>query len=119
MNIYENEVLQLGENIEELANEDFIIIFGNEAPEELKSYCYSVSVNPIHGELKPGQTLHIDNTEYKITAVGNEVFHTLSTLGHCTIRFSGLTEAELPGTLYVEKKEIPTITAGTKLQITA
>lgn len=119
MNIYENQVLSLGSNIDELAGEDFIIMFGDGAPEELKSYCYNVSVNPIHGEIKPGQTLSIGDMEYKITAVGDEAVHTLTTLGHCTIRFTGLAEAEMPGSIYVEKKEMPVITVGTKIQIAA
>ncbi len=29
---------------------DFIIIFGDSAPAELRDYCYSVDVNPINGE---------------------------------------------------------------------
>ena len=42
---------------------------------------------------------------------------TLAGLGHCTIRFNGMTEAELPGTLYVEEKAVPEIKVGTTIQI--
>ena len=96
---------------------DFIIIFGDSAPAELRDYCYSVDVNPINWEIKAGQTLKIDENEYKITCVGEEAPVTLAGLGHCTIRFNGMTEAELPGTLYVEEKPVPEIKIGTTIQI--
>ncbi|WP_420884695.1 PTS glucitol/sorbitol transporter subunit IIA [Absicoccus porci] len=38
-------------------------------------------------------------------------------LGHCTIRFSGDTTPEMPGSMYVEKKPLPEIHVGTVIQI--
>ena len=55
--------------------------------------------------------------EFKITCVGHEAPVTLKGLGHCTINFSGATEAELPGTIYVEAKPMPEVKIGTTLQI--
>ena len=115
--IYENKVKELGKDIMMMNGGDFIIIFGDSAPAELRDYCYSVDVNPINGEIKAGQTLKIDENEYKITCVGEEAPVTLAGLGHCTIRFNGMTEAELPGTLYVEEKAVPEIKVGTTIQI--
>ena len=77
---------------------DFIIIFGDSAPAELRDYCYSVDVNPINGEIKAGQTLKIDENEYKITCVGEEEPLKLAGLRHCTIRLYGMKAAELPVT---------------------
>ena len=108
---------ELGKDIMMMNGGDFIIIFGDSAPAELRDYCYSVDVNPINGEIKAGQTLKIDENEYKITCVGEEAPVTLAGLGHCTIRFNGMTEAELPGTLYVEEKAVPEIKVGTTIQI--
>ena len=65
--IYENKVKELGKDIMMMNGGDFIIIFGDSAPAELRDYCYSVDVNPINGEIKAGQTLKIDENEYKIT----------------------------------------------------
>ena len=92
------------------------VIYENKV-KELGKDCYSVDVNPINGEIKAGQTLKIDENEYKITCVGEEAPVTLAGLGHCTIRFNGMTEAELPGTLYVEEKAVPEIKVGTTIQI--
>ena len=63
--IYENKVKELGKDIMMMNGGDFIIIFGDSAPAELRDYCYSVDVNPINGEIKAGQTLKIDENEYK------------------------------------------------------
>lgn len=115
--IYENQVKALGSCVEEFKDAGMFIIFGDNAPDELKDYCYSVSVNPINGTIAAGQILKIDNQEYKITCVGHEAPVTLAGLGHCTINLSGATEAELPGTIYVESKPMPVIKVGTKIQI--
>lgn len=115
--IYENEVKGLGASVHEFAGGNMFIIFGENAPEELKDYCYHVSVNPINGTITVGQFLVIDGREFRITAVGEEAPVTLAGLGHMTINMSGKTAAELPGTLYTEEAEIPDIRVGTKIAI--
>ena len=117
--IYENQVKALGACVGEFKEAGLFIIFGDDAPAELKDYCYSVSVNPIQGRIEAGQKLCIDEEEFLITAVGSEVPVTLGGRGHCSISLSGLTEPELPGTIYVEKKAMPEIKAGTILRIIA
>ena len=115
--IYENQVKAAGECVEEFKDAGMFIIFGENAPDEIKDYCYSVSVNPINGEIAPEQYVVIDGAEFKITCVGYEAPITLKGLGHCTCNFSGATEAELPGTIYVEAKPMPEVRIGTKIQI--
>lgn len=115
--IYENQVKALGECVDEFKDGGMLILFGDNAPDEIKDYCYSVNVNPINGTIAAGQVLKFDDKEYKITAVGCEAPITLAGLGHCTINFSGQTEVELLGTIYVENKPQPEITVGTKIQI--
>ena len=75
--IYENKVKAAGIAVEEFKDAGMFIIFGENAPEEIRDYCYSVSVNPINGELAAGQYLVIDGQEYKITCVGYEAPITL------------------------------------------
>jgi len=119
MIIYENRVKAMGNSVEEFKDSGMFIIFGDNAPDELKDYCYSVDVTPINGTITPGQTLKVGGESYKITAVGYEAPVTLEGLGHCTINFGGQTEAELPGTIYVEKKPMPEVRVGTAIQIIA
>ena len=115
--IYENQVKASGVSVEEFKDAGMFIIFGENAPEEIKDYCYSVSVNPINGEIAPGQYVQIDGQEFRITCVGYEAPVTLKGLGHCTFNFSVATEAELPGTIYVENKPMPEIKIGTVIRI--
>lgn len=115
--IYKNKVKEVGSQVHTFDNADFLIIFGDRAPAELKDFCYSVDVNPIEGTIQPGDILRFDDQEYTITCIGDEAPVTLQGLGHCTIRFNGATTAELPGTMYVEQKALPNVHVGTKIQI--
>ena len=115
--IYENKVKDMGECAEEFRSENMIVIFGDNAPPEIKDYCYWVDVAPINGTIAPGQYLKVDGQSYRITAVGSEAPVTLAGLGHCTVNFSGQTEVEMIGTIYVENKPMPDVTVGTVIQI--
>ena len=48
--IYENKVKGLGAFVDAFESERMFILFGDNAPPELKDYTYHVSVNPINGE---------------------------------------------------------------------
>lgn len=115
--IYENQVKGMGDCVLEFADTNMFIIFGENAPDEIKDYCYVVSVNPLNGEIAAGQTLEIDGESYQITAVGYEAPHTLAGLGHCTFKFGGLTEADLPGQICIEDKPMPTLKIGSTIRI--
>ena len=107
--IYENTVKALGSCVDEFKGEGMFILFGDNAPEELRDYCYSVRVMPLNGAVRAGQILKIGDNMYTITAVGEEAPVTLAGLGHCTVNFSGQTEADLPGTIYVENIIVGTV----------
>ncbi|MDQ1000604.1 PTS system glucitol/sorbitol-specific IIA component [Neobacillus niacini] len=115
--IYENKVKNIGSMAGTFLEEKMFILFGTEAPQDLKDFCYNIDVVNADGEIQEGQKLYINNEEFNITAVGNLVQRNLTTLGHITLRFDGTTTPELPGTLYLENKDIPSIYLGTKLKI--
>ncbi|MDF2903076.1 MAG: sorbitol transporter subunit [Bacillus sp. (in: firmicutes)] len=115
--IYENKVKSIGPLASSFLEEKMIILFGNEAPQDLKDYCFNIDVVDVIGEIQGGQVLFINNEKFKITSVGNLVQRNLTTLGHITIRFDGSALPELPGTLYLENKEIPSIELGTEFKI--
>lgn len=116
--IYENQVKALGPCVDEFKDSGMFILFGDNAPDELKDYCYSVSVNPINGTIAAGQIFSVDDQSYRITAVGSEAPVTLAGLGHCTINLSGQTTVDLPGTIYLENKAMPEIKVGSVIRIT-
>lgn len=115
--IYENKVKALGPCVEEFKDTGMFILFGENAPEELRDYCYSVDITPINGTIAAGQIFKVGDAEYKITAVGEEAPKTLAGLGHCTVHFSGRTDVDLPGAIYVEHKPMPNVEIGTVIQI--
>lgn len=117
MTIYSTTVSNIGSEAELFKEEQMIILFGENAPAELADYCYNIQVNPLNGQITPGQHIYFNDAAYEITAVGNVVEKNLADLGHITIRFNGETEAELAGTLYVQAKELPAIGVGTNLTI--
>lgn len=115
--IYECKIKDQGSCAEEFADANIFVIFGDNAPEEIKDYCYWIDLAPIQGTIAPGQLLKVDGQSYRITAVGEEAPVTLAGLGHCTFNFSGQTEVDLPGTIYVESKPMPKLGRGTVIQI--
>ena len=115
--IYENKVKALGECVHEFKDANMFVLFGDNAPEEITDYCYHVDVTPLKGTITAGQVLILDGVSYRITAVGAEAPVTLAGLGHCSVSFSGQTEVDLQGTIYVESKPMPELHVGSTIQI--
>lgn len=107
----------MGACVNSFQDECMFILFGNQAPDTLRDYCYVIDVLPINGKIEPGQTAEIDGNPYTITAVGELVEKNLGALGHVTFAFTGETQADLPGTIYLEKKPIPQLNIGSRIQI--
>lgn len=117
MSVFETEIIAVGPEAELFKDEKMVILFGKDAPDTLKDYCYSIKINSVEGSITTDSTLTMGDTSYEVTAVGEVVQKNLEDLGHITIKFDGSTSAELPGTLYVEEKEIPELTIGTHISI--
>ena len=92
MKIFETTVIAIGQNAEEFKQENMLLFFGEEAPPELSE-------------------------RYAITAVGKVAEENLRQLGHITVNFDGAAISELPGTIHVEQKPLPTINVGDLVSI--
>jgi len=117
--IYENKVKALGDLATAFAEEDMMILFGDNAPDTLADYCYSIDINPVKETIKVGQSFMFDGVTFNITAVGEIAEKNLVNLGHITVSFNGSTGPTLPGTICVEKKEMPKVEIGSKISILA
>ncbi|GAJ26577.1 PTS system, glucitol/sorbitol-specific IIA component [Liquorilactobacillus sucicola DSM 21376 = JCM 15457] len=115
--VYKTKVNEVGSEAKGFRDIQMLILFGNEAPDALRSSCYIIDVNRVDENITTGMLLAIDGKKYKITAVGNEVQNNLTNLGHIAISFTGTTVAELPGTLYVEKGDYPELNVNTQIEI--
>ncbi|MBW9171875.1 PTS glucitol/sorbitol transporter subunit IIA [Clostridium estertheticum] len=117
MMIYTTEVKEIGLNAKEFLNEEIIVLFGFNAPPDLRPYCFLIEQNKLEESIEVDDTLFINNDSYKIIAVGDQVNKNLKDLGHITINFKGDTNNLMAGSLYVEKKAISNIDVGTKIII--
>ena len=98
-------------------NANFIIIFDNNAPPELAEISVLHTMANYNEDPVPGDTLILADKAFTITAVGDEVLHTLRTLGHCTISFKGGAEPERPGCIMVEG-DVPLVAGDIKMGAT-
>lgn len=81
---------------------NFVIIFNEDAPEELAELSILHTKGDLLAVPVAGDIMKLGKNIYTITAVGTEVEHTLSTLGHCTLAFGGGAEAYRPGCIMLE-----------------
>ncbi|MFD1363655.1 PTS glucitol/sorbitol transporter subunit IIA [Lentibacillus salinarum] len=115
--IYQTKVNKLGESVTEFLDQGMLIMFKDNAPQELAEFCILHSENDLRENIKAGDSLIIGDNSYEITAIGSAVNENLANLGHITLRFDGATEAELPGTLSLENKEINEVTIGDVIKV--
>ena len=116
--IFEAKVIQVGPEAQNMIQDaNMLILFGEEAPEDLAEYCFKIDNKDLLGSIQKGGKLVVDSEEYLITAVGNVVEKNLTGLGHITISFDASEEGSLPGTLHVAAEKEVVIAKGTPLQI--
>ena len=116
--IFEAKVIQVGPEAQNMIQDaNMLILFGEEAPEDLAEYCFKIDNKDLLGSIQKGGKLVVDSEEYLITAVGNVVEKNLTGLGHITISFDASEEGSLPGTLQVAAEKEVVIAQGTTIQI--
>ena len=87
--------------LEEALDLNFVIIFNDNAPEELADLAILHEISTLQSVPEPSDIVKLGKKLFKVSAVGHEVPHTLATLGHCTMAFGG-GEAYRPGCLMLE-----------------
>lgn len=115
--IYSTRIDKVGEKATDFLEAGMFITFKDDAPQELKDYCFVHQENNLVEDIKENDILCIDNENYIVEFVGEAVNKNLNDLGHITFNFQGETETRAAGTLYLEKKEIVPIAVGTILKI--
>lgn len=103
----------------DVTDNNFIVIFNENAPEELADLAILHPIVPLEGEPEVGDTVMICGKRFTISAVGSEVVHTLRTLGHCTLNFKGGPEPEMLGCIMLEGDQLTAedIQVGAEIQI--
>lgn len=117
MKKYEVIVTAIGEMVEEFYEMGMAIIFDDNAPPELKEISIAHTRGNLLEDVVPGDVFMIDGKAYTVTAVGEEANKTLVSMGHCTLKFEGNSEAELPGHIELLGEEPFKFEIGTKIII--
>lgn len=113
--VYASTFVAVGACASESLEDNFIIIFGEGAPDDLAEYCFihRTDVND-GGTFTAGSTLVIGEKSYPVTAVGDVARENLRELGHITVRFDGAAQPEFPGTVHVDGSAPASIKPGQK-----
>jgi PTS system glucitol/sorbitol-specific IIA component len=101
--IYQSRVTEIGSQVGLFLEEKMFILFNESAPADLRD----VAIVHTHCSL--------EDQSFKITSVGSKANETMRDLGHTTVALNGSTESEMPGTICVEEKEIPSINVSSQL----
>ena len=113
---YQSKILALGAQAMDFKEENMLILFGPRANGGLEEYSVIIEEPQVPVSIQPGDTLSFGDQRYAVTAVGEKVAETFSTLGHCTVRFDGAAEPVLPGTVHV-KGAYPSYQIGDRIAI--
>ncbi len=116
MSVYKNKIKDKGPAVDAFGG-DMIILFGDNAPDTLKDYCYTIDVLPTNETITEGMSINFDDQDYIIKTVGNLAERNLVNLGHLTVNFTGDPAQCLPGAIVVEQKQAPKLDIGTIIEI--
>lgn len=108
--MFKSKVVEIGELVKDFEEEKLLVLFGTQAPPELKDI--SVIHEPVSNDvtsLQEGTTLSLGNIEYTIQKVGSEALTNLEDLGHLSIYFSDDDKDILPGAILVKPGNFPNL----------
>lgn len=104
MEQYKSEIIELGVSVDEMIQLGMLILFSNDAPNELRDYCVIHSNDQLLKDLKVNQKIYIGKDQYTISSIGSSALQQWQELGHVTLRFDGQLTPELPGTVHLNEK---------------
>ncbi|WP_042146734.1 PTS glucitol/sorbitol transporter subunit IIA [Paucisalibacillus sp. EB02] len=107
--MYKTKITEVGTLAPSFEEEKIIILFGPEAPQEIREIAliHDVSEDSLEEPVKVGGVLQIDDQEFTITAVGSAANQNLKELGHISIYFTEPAEEVLPGAVFASPSEFP------------
>jgi PTS system glucitol/sorbitol-specific IIA component len=114
---YKTTVTKLGDSYGEIFEQGLIVVFNDNAAEELAelSAVHTSAVLPT--DVKPGDEVVLGTKRYTVTAVGSEANYTLRKMGHVTFVFTGDNKAELDGHIVLKGDGMPELKSGSPFEI--
>jgi PTS system glucitol/sorbitol-specific IIA component len=114
---YATTVTAVGEQVAEFVGQGILIWFAEGAPEELHFFTVLHRPTVTTGGVRPGDLVRIDDTAFRVTAVGEVANDNMVNLGHMDLKANGAAEAPLPGDICLEERPLPEPRPGTRLVI--
>ena len=116
---YSTKVVGIGSQVSSFLSAGKMLVLFDDSMvlPELRNISVHHSGNHINDIIKPGNVFKIDNSEFKIIKVGNDVQNNLKNLGHAVIKFDNGKGELLEGSIHVEDKPIPKIRIGDEISI--
>jgi glucitol/sorbitol PTS system EIIA component len=115
--VYSTTVTSVGELVTDFREQGVLVFFGENAPIELHEF--SILHKPDIETRPPqtGDTIRLSDEEFTVLAVGSVAGDNLMSLGHLDLKANGFSEAELPGDVNVEVRELPSVKVGDRLEV--
>ncbi len=117
--VHSSKIVKIGPNANDFIPENMVIFFNEHVPPYLADYCYLLDEGEGQCTARPGDYIKLGGECFQITAVGEAAMQNYASLGHLVIRFDGDRTPVQPGTVHVERKEIPPLEVGTTVSIVA
>lgn len=117
--IFHTTITQIGGSAREALQDDMLITFREGAPADIEEFCFIHRHGDTAGEVQVGGWMELAEQRYPITAVGSVAMQNLRELGHVTVRFDGVTQAEFPGSIHVSGATPADIPLGSTLKFIA
>ena len=114
---YQAKITAIGPLVAEFIDHNILVLFGEQAPEELAEFSIIHDGKDLNGTLLVGDFVFFGDSGYKILAVGDVANNNLKNLGHVIIKFNGETEPEMPGDVCVEARPLPALEPGLEIRI--
>ena len=115
--VYSTTITAVGALVPDFREQGILVFFGENAPEELHEFSILHKVDNHKRAPIVGDTIAINEDEFTVLAVGSVASDNLLNLGHLDLKANGLNDAELPGDVNVEHRELPMIKVGDRLQV--
>ena len=114
---YKTTVTKLGDSYGEIFAEGMVVVFNENAPEELAELSAIHTPAKLPRDVKSGDEVVLGTRRYTVTAVGSEANYTLRKMGHCTFVFTGENKAELDGHIVLKGDGMPELKPGSVFEI--
>ena len=115
MTKYSLTITAIGSRAGDYLSRNIVVLFGEEASDELKEYALVHNHGPLSQPIEAGDALHIGERCIRVQAVGSVANDNLSELGHCVLKFNGSCKPDLEGDICLDAHYLPHLAPGSTL----